>query len=1214
MLIKNIIISGFRSYRDQLFPDGFSANVNLIVGKNGSGKSNLFAAIKFVLDENYANLTEAQRKDLFHLGSGKSVLSVFVEIIFDNSEGRMHIPGRGEESEVRIRRTVGLKQDEFRINEKKFSAEEVYQLLEGAGFSSSNPYNIVEQGKVASLVSISEYARLQLIKDVAGTKVYEARRDESKRILEETRLKLLEAEKGIEKLNTRIHELDSDRKELLEFQNLDNNKKMLEGCIFTNDLEHTTCELQKIEEEKKEFVSKLDEITKECQEAESNFSSYSSQVGSLTAQIQTMEAEKESIEKEMGILSNKQVVAELNASNVAQERLRHVLEFNALKSEEDQLMERLSSSLETLSKIKEKKIELEKENQAVSVDIQMKQREVNSLHEKKNRSALFENKAQRDSWIKEEVDKKNEFIKKASEELKECARQMQSTSNDIEKLQASIENTVKRVERSEEELQQHDKFLTCASKKRDALNQQRRVLWQKIHEQEFQVQRAKDNADFARQQYEKSVRYDIRQGLESLKEILRALNDPIISSKVYGTVIDLLTIEDGFQAAVDQTAGNALFNVVVDSVDTSSILLEEMNRNRKRGRLTFLPLDSCRSVASNVPVTDEVVPLQSKVSVDNLFSKVVAEMFGRTAVVPTLEAGARLLKEGVVTCDIVTLDGDQIGRKGALTGGYIDTLKLVTYENHKSAMKRLQLEREKFDGLCQEVAVVEQEITEVLNTVESLRNSNSVAESSADTFIREKRAMEDQLTRMEVKKEKLEASRISLLKAMEETKLSIQHLENDAKENFQSNWSVKNAEDLHELSNALSLLLNRSLELQEKILQSETELKIEEETLLHIRHRLSAAEDRLRELERNKRAATDIDTEHAAISIEFNMLSSRFEKIKNDLEAANKEKNKHETILQDQSTSRISLAKKLERHEDDLFQLEAKRSVLAQHREELLQSIRCLGIPSSSNSKYANLSSSKLMHSLKAVNNELLKFAHVNRKAIDQYNAVTQSRNSLITQKNALAEELKSIYELLDHLENEKDEAIERTYKQIQYHFEEVFKELVGTDDCSAELQLVQGNANHTDGRNCPSELKEFCGARLFVSFGGNKERNDLEHLSGGQKSLVALALIFAIQRCDPAPFYVFDEIDAALDAEYRVSVANMIQKQSTTNFSQFIITTFKPEMLSIGNKFFGIFFHNKSSNIQAISGEEGVQLLRQAAADERKRRRERNSEEEEGL
>jgi structural maintenance of chromosome 3 (chondroitin sulfate proteoglycan 6) len=169
MHIKNIVISGFRSYRDQAFQEELSPKHNVVVGRNGSGKSNFFAAIQFVLSEKFSNLSAAERKDLFHAGAGRPLLAVFVEIIFDNSDGRIVIPGRPDESEVRIRRTVGLKQDEFRVNDRRFTSTEIRQLLESAGFSSSNPYYIVEQGKIVSLANMNEEDRYQLIKDVAGT-------------------------------------------------------------------------------------------------------------------------------------------------------------------------------------------------------------------------------------------------------------------------------------------------------------------------------------------------------------------------------------------------------------------------------------------------------------------------------------------------------------------------------------------------------------------------------------------------------------------------------------------------------------------------------------------------------------------------------------------------------------------------------------------------------------------------------------------------------------------------------------------------------------------------------------------------------------------------------------------------------------------------------------------------------------------------------------
>jgi len=179
----------------------------------------------------------------------------------------------------------------------------------------------------------------------------------------------------------------------------------------------------------------------------------------------------------------------------------------------------------------------------------------------------------------------------------------------------------------------------------------------------------------------------------------------------------------------------------------------------------------------------------------------------------------------------------------------------------------------------------------------------------------------------------------------------------------------------------------------------------------------------------------------------------------------------------------------------------------------------------------------------------------------------------------------------------------------VQFQFEQVFKELVNADGCSASLQLIK-NPDYEEpaaggrGRKAAAAADKgpaadpFTAVRINVSFGLGSAVSELAQLSGGQKSLVALALIFAIQRCDPAPFYLFDEIDAALDAEYRTAVARMLQRQSAE--AQFITASFKTEMLEVADRVYGIFFQNKVSRIQEISKADGEKLLKQAAMDER--------------
>ena len=310
---------------------------------------------------------------------------------------------------------------------------------------------------------------------------------------------------------------------------------------------------------------------------------------------------------------------------------------------------------------------------------------------------------------------------------------------------------------------------------------------------------------------------------------------------------------------------------------------------------------------------------------------------------------------------------------------------------------------------------------------------------------------------------------------------------------------------------------------------------------------------------------------------------------------------KHEEKSENLRRKRIESTRALEEEKDHVDRAHNQRALMLQKKEDALAKIRKLGIIPQDSDKYSSFSLGKLMHLLKVTNEELKKFAHVNKKAIDHHTMTSETRQELTQQRAVLDKELQSIHELMDHLDKKKDEAIERTYKQVQFEFENVFKDLVSAEGCSAELQLVK----NPDKKS--ADL--YVAVRIRVSFGIGSAVSELAQLSGGQKSLVALALIFAIQRCDPAPFYLFDEIDAALDAEYRTAVAAMIKRQSEQ--CQFITATFKTEMLQAADKVLGIFFHNKVSRIQTITMDEGLRLLKQAQQEERqKRAREEPAEE----
>jgi len=299
-------------------------------------------------------------------------------------------------------------------------------------------------------------------------------------------------------------------------------------------------------------------------------------------------------------------------------------------------------------------------------------------------------------------------------------------------------------------------------------------------------------------------------------------------------------------------------------------------------------------------------------------------------------------------------------------------------------------------------------------------------------------------------------------------------------------------------------------------------------------------------------------------------------------------------------------------------------------RDSYMRKIQELGSlpPPSELKTYQSKSITELEKELERVNSKLTKYSHVNKKAFDQYVNFSEQRESLIIRKDELDKGAEKVKELVESLDRKKDEAINRTFRGVSKHFSEVFKELVplGEGQLIMRTAMDEGKDQETDDDDkddMPSDDEEekenpnknskkkltvdnpdvslYRGVGIKVRFSAVGENFLMNQLSGGQKALVALALIFAIQRCDPAPFYIFDELDQALDSTYRQAVANLIQKQasSTDSPTQFITSTFRPELVAIAKNCYGISHQNKVSSIHHMSKNDALKFIANLMSEE---------------
>lgn len=263
----------------------------------------------------------------------------------------------------------------------------------------------------------------------------------------------------------------------------------------------------------------------------------------------------------------------------------------------------------------------------------------------------------------------------------------------------------------------------------------------------------------------------------------------------------------------------------------------------------------------------------------------------------------------------------------------------------------------------------------------------------------------------------------------------------------------------------------------------------------------------------------------------------------------------------------------------------------------------------------------QIQSKLKKVNDALKKYKHVNKKAFEEYSRVTDQQNELKRRRKEQDVSHNAINELIEVLDTRKDEAIERTFKQVSREFATIFERLVpaGRGRLIIQRKTDQRERDEEDSEDEQRGrgVENYTGVGISVSFNSkHDDQQRIQQLSGGQKSLCALTLIFAIQQCDPAPFYLFDEIDANLDAQYRTAVAQMLreisasqsasqeddgeeeevdeggEKEKKQTSGQFICTTFRPEMVLVADKCYGVTFHNKTSGIDVVSQEEALDFV----------------------
>lgn len=665
--------------------------------------------------------------------------------------------------------------------------------------------------------------------------------------------------------------------------------------------------------------------------------------------------------------------------------------------------------------------------------------------------------------------------------------------------------------------------------------------------------------------------------LSTVQQIARELG--FTSSQVHGPLFSLFSADSVYWTAINAVASNSLMHIVVDSDETAKQILSRLIEG-KLGRTTFIPLNRISPKSISYPGSDvcspnEGFPLISRLSFASQYESVMKEVFGKAFICASLETGglaSKISKSFHLSC--VTLDGDRIDKRGALTGGYASQklnnrfAQLVAFSTLSTTISTLQTQIEAKNAILRDL---DSQINDSLSEILKEENQIKKETSKLNEFQNSLSTLKAHPLQRQIAQRQLE------LKESESYIASLQLKLKSLNEELNSPFVEWNQQAFDQMNSSLSSL-NKQLT---KIIKEQSNLNnlkigIETEIDSNLTKRIALLEDSLSDNAQSSlltfSCVIDYDSKIAKLTEESSRLQNQTSQMKSNLQSLEK-------TLESQKNNLQTAQSKLSSLLSSTSKITPLKAVLSERKDRLSASIKELGLVSSDahSPRWKSLSQAEIISKLTTLNESIKqRFYHINKRAAEQYSSFLVQRKTLLERKTELEQSSSSIRAFITTLDAQKETTIMRTFDQVANHFSHIFTRLVPPGNGQLLLErepTAQGGI-------------ELTGVSIRVSFTSPSPDDSvlMSQLSGGQKSVVALALIFAIQRVDPAPFYLFDEIDANLDAVYREAVAQMVHELSRE--AQFITTTFRGEMIERADKFFGVQFVNRVSQIGPIERE----------------------------
>lgn len=1169
MYLKSIEVQGFKSFANKIVLD-FRNGITGIVGPNGSGKSNVGDAVRWVLGEQRVKqLRGGSMQDVIFSGTEnrKPLSFAYVAITLDNSDHQL--PVAYEEVTV-ARRLYRSGESEYLLNGTACRLKDVQELFYDTGIGKEG-YSIIGQGQIDRILSTKPEEARELFDEATGIVKFKKRKKTAEKKLEDEKQSLVRVNDILAELEKQLGPLERQSEKAREYLKKRETLKEYEIHIFLMEMEHIREQLQKVQEAQKIADGEMQETRDAFENTKLEYERIEKELEAIEQQIDVSREEaskarldKQQMKGQIAVLKEQMRSAEISGrhygerlANIDKEQAEKESEKKTILEEKEDLDLQLSQAQKVQSEAEMLLSDIQQRILDCQTNVENSKSEIISLL---NQRSSIKGKIQRYDAMTEQIQ-----IRKA--EVNQKLIQMKSEELGQEEL---LKDRREELEAVQKELEEKLSEQADIEKRISSFQQQITMCRKRLEDGQTAYHREASRLESLQNLAE---RYDGYGG-----SIRRVMEQRSRVNGICGVVADLIQTEKKYETAIETALGGSIQNVVTEDEETAKKLIGYLKQN-KFGRVTFLPLTAVKNPQQfgqqQALKEPGVIGLaHTLVQTEERYRGICAQLLGRTVVVDQIDHAIALQRKYRYSLRIVTLEGESMNPGGSMTGG--------SFKNSSSLLSR----NREIEELKEKVSRLHGELQSVQKKLVEIQNARSSCYSELDqgnAAVQEIRVREN-TARLNL--EQLESQKRAAGSGMEQLQRESAELEKQTQElrsmKQQNQQELKDSEAMEKAHTCAVETYQQRLE-EERAQETEASKNLEEyhldtasilqkaefaaANLKRVEGELHKLQEERRELHSNMEQA-QADTKDRESGIDT--LQAELERIEKEIAVFEEKTVSLQQEKERQSAShkaffgkREELSSRINELDKELFRLNAQKEKLDETSENLMNHMWSeyeltynAAIPLRKE-EYTNLS--ELKKDCSALKDEIRSLGNVNVNAIEDYKEISERYEFMNGQRNDLLEAEEALKQVIQELDSGMKKQFREQFQLIQKEFDKAFKELFGGG--KGTLELID-----------EEDILET-GIRIISQPPGKKLQNMMQ-LSGGEKALTAIALLFAIQNLKPSPFCLLDEIEAALDDSNVVRFAKYLHK--LTKHTQFIVITHRRGTMNAADRLYGITMQEK--------------------------------------